>query len=368
MSEALLSEKPVLEADTAPSAAEAAGAPAQAEAARHREPRERGRVGLALWLLLLTAALAGGGDYLWRQLQQTRQALAAEQQAVNRKLDTAQQRLDALQGLAQRVAGQDSALAAMQSRQQALEESLGKLRSDLTGSARLWDVQQIAVLLQIANDRLRLEADVGPSLAALQAADRNLQQLKNTALLEVRRRLAREINALESVPTPDVPGMALKLEALINGVDHLPLATGEDVSTAAPPATRPEGWRGVLHDLWENIKSLVVIKHRGGADRPLLAPDERYFLRQNLRLELETARLALLRRDNESYQDSLHQARDWIGHYFDEQAAATAAARQELAGLQQADIAPPLPDISGSLTTLQEWLAKQQQPAAKAGP
>lgn len=244
---------------------------------------------------------------------------------------------------------------------------MGKLRSDLTGSERVWDVEQITVLLQIANDRLSLEGEVGPALAALQAADHHLQDLKNPGLLDVRRQLAEEINALESTPRPDVSGMALTLEALINGIDRLPLAEGEAVSPSAPATEPSAGWRGVLHDLWEEIKGLVVIKRRGRAEHPLLPPDERYFLRQNLRLELETARLALLRRDRQTYELSVRQAAGWIGEYFDAQAPAPAAALDELARLQQTDIAPPLPDISASLDRLQAWLKKHKQAHSNSG-
>jgi uroporphyrin-3 C-methyltransferase len=336
---------------------------------RDAEARKGGGMWLALWLLLIVAA-AAGGYYLWQQQRHLRLEGAAQRQDLTERLQTLQHRVDELGPLSQHVTDQDSALANLQSRQQALEESQDKLRNDLTGSARLWDVEQVAVLLQIANDRLRLEDEVGPSLAALQAADRHLQQLKNPTLLEVRRQLAKEIATLESASKPDVPGMAFKLEALINGIDRLPVVTGQTIDTAAPAAEPVTGWRGMLHDLWEDIKGLVVIKHRGRADRPLLAPDEHYFLYQNLRLQLEAARIALLRRDSRSYRDGLRQAREWIGQYFDDQAPAVAATLDELTRLQQVDIAPPLPDISASLDTLEGWLAqrKQEKPAGATAP
>ena len=224
-------------------------------------------------------------------------------------------------------------------------------------------------MLQIANDRLHLENEVGPSLAALEAADRHIQSLKNPGLLEVRRRLAEEISALRSTPNPDISGMALSLNALIQGIDHLPIASAALPSHPTATATDTgKGWRGFLHDLWEKLSSLVSIHHHGEADRPLLAPTERYFLRQNLRLNLETARIALLRRDEPTYKQSLSEAQDWINHYFDNDAAPTAGALQELAHLQQTEIAPSLPDISGSLNALQQWLSDQQTHQNQAKP
>ncbi len=110
----------------------------------------------------------------------------------------------------------------------------------------------------------------------------------------------------------------------------------------------------------------MVIKRRGEADRALLAPDERYFLTQNLRLNLESARIALLRHDRQSYQQALRSAREWIALYFDDTAPAVEATLKELTRLQQIDIAPSLPDISGSLNALRSWLTRQKRQSDKA--
>jgi uroporphyrin-3 C-methyltransferase len=343
-------------------APEAAGAKPVEGQTQDRPSREKrgsgGRVWPSLFALLVLAAIGAGGYFLWHTLQSMAQQLSADRETDRQQLEGLQQRTDQLE---QHI---DTALTgdikALQGQQQALEDSMATLRSELTGDARVWDVEEVATLLQIANDRLHLEKEVAPSLAALQAADRHLQALNNPALLEVRRLLAEEITALRGTAHPDIEGMALSLNALIQGIDRLPIASTA-LQSASSPATVPgSGWRGVLHDLWEKLRSLVSIQHRGQADRPLLSPDQRYFLRQNLRLDLEAARIALLRRDGQTYQQTLRSAQEWISLYFDNDAPATAGALQELAHLQQTDIAPSLPDISGSLNALRSWLNGQK--------
>ena len=326
------------------------------------EHGKEGRMGQMLFALVTLAALGAGGYYLWHDVQTTVQRLNADTEATRQQLDGLGSRTDELERQVNNSLAED--LKSLQTRQQALEDSIANLRSELTGDARVWDVEEIATLLQIANDRLHLEKEVAPSLAALEAADRHLQALKNPALLEVRRLLADEIAELRATANPDIDGMALSLNALIKGIDRLPIsdasleqAGGNTVTVSA------KGWRGVLNDLWEKLKSLVSIQHHGQVAHPLLAPNERYFLRQNLRLNLEAARLALLRRDDQTYKQTLQSVQQWITRYFDNDSPATTGALQELAHLQQIDIAPSLPDISGSLNALRAWLAKQNSRA-----
>jgi uroporphyrin-III C-methyltransferase len=325
----------------------------------NKHDKDSGGGWLILFMLVVLAAIGAGGYFLWHTLQSTAQQLNADKEATRQQLDVLSRRTERLEQQVNNSSLADD-IKHLQSQQQALEESIANLRSELTGDSRVWDVEEIATLLQIANDRLHLEKEVTPSLAALEAADRHLQALKNPALLEVRRLLAEEITALRATADPDIDGMALNLTALIQGIDRLPIASAslQQATSAAPVSEK--GWRAVLDDLWEKLKSLVSIQHRGQADRPLLAPDERYFLRQNLRLNLEAARIALLRRDSQTYQQALRSAQEWITLYFDNSAPATAGALQELAHLQQTDIAPSLPDISGSLNALQAWLRGQE--------
>lgn len=346
-------------------------------APKKHPPAKQGKGGgvwLTLLILLLMAGGGGGGYFLWQTLQATQQRLDADNASLRQQLESLTGRTDQVEQqagvvaqLEQQVNALPEDIAALKERQATLEDAFGKLRSEV-GDARTWTVEEIAALLQIANDRLQLEGNIPASVAALQAADQHLLDMKNPALVNIRRLIAEEITTLQTTANPDITGMALSLDALAKEVDRLPVASNETTQEATPaPAAGEKGWRGVLHDFWEKLKSLVVIKRRSEAERPLLAPDERYFLQQNLRLELESARLALLRRDGKLYQNSLGDAQQWITKYFDQGAPATTGALKELARLQHIDIAPKLPDISESLNALQSWLKQHgQQQAAEA--
>lgn len=335
-------------------------------ASRRHDTANRSGATHMLFALLIVAGIGGGGYFLWHSLQDIRQQLATSTASTRQQLATLAARTDQLEQHVNHALPEN--IQTLQAQQQSLEEAVGKLRSEAGNDSRIWDAEEIAALLQIANDRLYLEKEIASSLAALEAADRHLRTLKNPSLLDVRRLLAEEIAALRSIANPDITGMALALGTLIEGIDRLPIANASLMEQNESAAAAETGWRGVLHDLWKELKSLVVIKHHGEADRPLLAPDERYFLRQNLRLNLESARIALLRHDGRPYQQALRSAQEWITLYFDNDAPATAATLQELARLQRIDIAPSLPDISGSLNVLQTWLTKRGQQKSHGAP
>jgi len=317
-----------------------------------------GGIGLTLFMLVLLAGSGGGGYFLWHRLEVVQQKLDADAESAKQQLHALADRSEKLE---RQVEALPVTITTLQAQQEALEEAVSMLRSEASGGSRTWDVEEIAALLQIANDRLRLEGDVAVALTALEAADRHIEALKNPALIEVRGLLADEIATLRAIPAPDITGMALSLGALIEGIDHLPII---DVDRAKEQAASPvgeQGCSGLLNDFWQKIRSLVVIKRHGEADRALLAPDERYFLSQNLRLNLESARIALLRHDRQSYQQTLRSAREWITLYFDNTAPAVEATLKGLTSLQQIDIAPSLADISGSLNTLRSWLRLKRQ-------
>jgi len=325
-----------------------------------------GRAGpwlFAILVLLIAAGAAGGGAwYLWQRLQHQSQAF---DQRVG-KLDSRLQQAESDRRAA--TTKLESQLESLRERQRSAQNAIEVLRSKSGRSETQWRVAEAEYLIRIANDRLKLQRDVPTALAALQAADDRLRRAGDPALLDARKRLAHDIQALRSVDQPDVPGLSLALGGLIDEVDKLPLnsphraGTAEQPSPAAGPAkAETGGWRQALEGVWEEIKGLIVIRHPEHPAQPLLPPSQRFFLTQNLRLQLEQARLAVLRGDAADYRRRIATAQDWIRTYFDRDSAATRGALDTLARLAKQDIHPSLPDISGALRTLEEFRTKLHQ-------
>lgn len=312
-------------------------------------------IALAALLLGIGGILAG---YLMaRHLDTQQQSLAGRAAELQAALESVRQRQDEVTARTARVEGEVPGIKEELSR-------LGELLPrDAAQRVELADVER---LLRMANDSLLLEADIGTALLALQGADRRLRELGDPRFAEVRRVLAREMTELAAVPRPDIAGMAYTLSSLQGELGSLlPKRAAPARPDAGQPAAEgadagePPRWRAVLRDVWETFKGLVVVRHREGNELPLVAPEEQLFLTQNLYLKLESARLALLSRDDLNFHASLAVAHAWIADYYDGGTAAVAAVSARIGELDKIDIAPPLPDLSGSLTVLQTELERR---------
>lgn len=324
---------------------------------------------LAIAALVIALGTLLGGYFVWHEVQRQ----AAWQQQVLGQIDSRGQALDTrLASFKDRL---DSDLAASErsrrgiedqqrqlaSAQAGLEEALTVLRAQLGRSQHDWVLAEVQYLLTVANQRVQLQQDTATAAAALDSADRRLQGLADPGFDPVREQIARELTALRAVSRPDLPGVALTLDTLANTVVELPLkdaqvraVPAEDATAAADSAE--DDWTRLPQLIWDELRSLVVVRHNDAPIGPLLPPEQRFFLYENLRLQLSIARLAALAGDTASYRASLNTAAGWLDEHFAADAPRNLAARAELERLAAIELRPPLPDISASLRLLRQQM------------
>jgi uncharacterized protein HemX len=201
------------------------------------------------------------------------------------------------------------------------------------------------------------------ALAALQAADQRLARAEKLAAAPLRRAIAQDMERLKAVPTIDTVGIAVKIDGLIAQTDTLPLPVAE---SAAPRVARARpleetGATRVARDFWDEMKSLVRIREIETADTMLLAPTQTYFLRENLKLRLLAARMALVARDEATYREDLRAAQAWIARYFDPKAKPTVAALGALKQISESPVAIAVPDINASLAAVRTARASREK-------
>lgn len=310
------------------------------------------------WLAVALVALALAG---WQWFE-TRQKLNDLQQEVSRKLsefDTGnkeergaqkqlREQIEALQAKVGAVDGRFSEFQAQTEALKALNQDIARGREEAT----LLEIEQAVTL---ASQQLQLAGNVPVAILALQTADNRLARLDRPAYLPLRKAVARDLDRLNALPFVDMPGISLRLEQLILGVDKLPLnAYGRPVekAQAQPVVAGQAWWQRTGAEVWQELKGLVRIQRFDRDDTALLAPGQGYFLRENLKLRLLNARLALYSRDQWTYRNELKVAQDWLGRHFDGNDKSVTSAQNTLRQMTASEINVELPNLNDSQAAL----------------
>jgi len=249
----------------------------------------------------------------------------------------------------------EARLAESQNQQIALEA----LYQELARNRDEWTLTEIEQTLLAASRQLQLAGNLKAALIALQDADLRLQRMERPQLAPLRKVINKDIDRLKLAPNVDVVGISVRLDNLMAAVDTLPLAMElrPPPEKIAAPAQAPES--GTLarlaRETWQDLKQLVRVQNVDKPDVPLLAPSQAFFLRENLKLRLLSARMALIARDAASYKADLKAARDWIARYYDSRDKSIANVAASLKQLAESPVSIELPDISASLDAVRNY-------------
>ncbi len=235
---------------------------------------------------------------------------------------------------------------------EALYQELSRSRDE----SLLADIEQT---LLVASQQLQLAGNIKSALIALQAADARLARLDRPQLAGLRKVIARDIERLKLAPYIDIIGISARIDNLASTVDSLPLAMdvrAPDTAPAKKPAERePGAWLQFTRELWRDMRELVRIEKIDRPDIPLLAPGQAYFLRENLKLRLLGARLALLAHDEKSFKADLGAARDWLTRYYDMRDKSVTSAVAAIRQLRDSQISIEVPDVASSLDAVRNY-------------
>lgn len=333
---------------------------------------------IAWFALLLVLVVAGLTGYLgWMLLQQQQQLHAVEVAA---------------QSYHQRSLAFDDALVAVESelrgelgrrdqRIAVLEKTVSEANAILEGHSRRllsltstttddWRVAEVEYLLRLANQRILTSKDASTALNLLAVSDQILLELGDPRLFAVRKAIAEDNAAIAIVGEHDIDGVFLKLSALAKQVSQLVLITEpkfKQQQDLVPVATagqqsRPAWLQKIVQiaeSTWLELKGLVVVQPLNAEIKPLLSPPQQYYLRNNLRLLIGQAQLALLDGREKVYQESLSNALSWLQEYFPLQQHATQKVIAEIKQLAGVKVSAEYPDVSASLLAIKAFMAKQ---------
>ncbi len=332
--------------------------------------------------LVVSIIALGASGYLYWQSMQKEQAdtstIASLQAEMKKAVDEAKAQVtDAKALVTSQVNSVNQNLTMLQNQsskeqkgieelQARLTQSIQQVMTKQTNSRKDWLLAETEYLLRLANQRILMENTSEGALALLKSADKILKETDDVSIYAVRKALASDIAALESVPTFDLEGSYLKLAALneqVNNLRLIPLTDKNKLPSLikeVTPESVSEAWTQDLKESWakavDKLEKLVVIQHRDEKIEPLLSPEQTYYLQQNLHLMLEQAQLSLLQKKQTAFDRSLEKAEGWINTYFEEKDPTTQALLRGIGELKSLKISPEMPDISGSLNALKSYL------------
>lgn len=365
--------------DTPPAAPATPANPPAAERDAFRQP-------LTIAVVVLGILLAAQAFYSKNQVFRLREEMARRLQQGDSLNGQTSQLAKGVQETTREIQLKIGVLENRQQEAQAQQMALEQLYNDMSKNRDEWALAEIEQVLSTASQQLQLAGNVPGALIALQNADRSLSRSDKPQFITIRRAIAKDIERLKALPNVDSVGLAVRLDNVIAQVDGLPMMSDAKPTPAAPPvrkaavaskgkgkdaASAPvlleeEGWgsraKAVWQDwsseMWAEVSTLVRVRRIDNPDAIMMAPEEAYFLRENLKLRLLNARMALLSRNEAAFRADLLAAQESLAKYFDTKTRQTQTAQQLLRQLQGSNLSIEMPTLADSLNAVRNYKAK----------
>jgi uroporphyrin-3 C-methyltransferase len=213
-------------------------------------------------------------------------------------------------------------------------------------------------MLRLAQQQTQLTGSAEPLLAALRTAEQRLQRAAQPRLARLQAAIGRDIVRVRAASVTDVPGVLARLDELVRQVDDLPLANAvprlahTEPRAPAQPSRAPVWWQRWRDAILEEARSLVRVSRIDAPEAALLAPEQGFFLRENLKLKLLNARLSLLARQHEAARADVQSALAALQKYFDGSSRRTQAAAAQLQQVAAQVRSAELPRVDETLAAL----------------
>ncbi|MCW3480803.1 uroporphyrinogen-III C-methyltransferase [Neisseriaceae bacterium JH1-16] len=333
------------------------------------KPVRRSPLSAALLVALVALGVSG-----W-QYYETRRELADVKLALAQRLAESGGAAKELRGLTEQALATsratDGKLSVVEAR---VNESAGQyatlnnMYQELTKNRSDWLLSEVEHTLAVASQQLQLAGNVPATIAALEGVDARLAKFDRPQLISVKRAVAKDLETLKALPFLDIVGLTVKIDQLQLGVDNLPLVIDQHRLSPkqsvlpAPVAASEPMWERLIADVSRSLGELVHIRRMDKPEALLLSPEQAFFLRENLKLRLLDARLALIQRDGNTYNSDIAGAQSYVQRYFDRDAPATRKWLATLAELKGAPLNVALPDLNASLKAVRDAQGTGDQP------
>lgn len=326
---------------------------------------------LSLLAILIALGVGGAGYYLGQQqvaeIQQKLTALESQSSVavsapvsdnsgqviqLEQGLKTAQDKVEQLEQL---VAGKTGEIVALQAQVKQVSQLAGAQQpSD-------WLFSEADFLLNNALRKLVLDNDVDTAISLLKLADETLVKVNNSQANAIRTAINQDLKQLLSLSSVDQNAVMQKLSQLANTVDELQALNvnfDETPEKSGKLSDDIADWQqNVEKSATSFLNHFIRISPKQSADKKeLLAPNQDIYLRENIRLRLQLAIMAVPRQQDELYKQSLDAVASWVRSYFDTSAEVTQNFLKSVDELADSSIYVDVPGQLQSLTLLDKYL------------
>jgi uroporphyrin-3 C-methyltransferase len=249
-------------------------------------------------------------------------------------------------------------LAESRDQQEVLQTLYNQLAEDREETV-LAEVEQ---LVTIANQQLQLSNNIKAALLAMHAAEKHLEPIHLPRANQLREVIGNDIQMLREYPQTDMLEVSADLDRLTMLCTNLPLISERknnidpvDTKQNLDEVTKFGKMQRFAHAVWVDMKQLVTIERMDKPEPPLLTASHSFYLRENLKLRLITARIAFLQHDETSYNADLSTVKDWLNRYFDTKHPNAENALTIIAALQANKIAIEMPQLKESIEAIARY-------------
>lgn len=249
------------------------------------------------------------------------------------------------------------------------QEVLQTLYNQLAENREMTAIAEVEQLVTIANQQLKLTGNIKSALLALEAADQHLEPLHLPRATQLRQTLGNEIENLRKFPQIDPVEMAKQIESIATLCadlplisEHEPVLTKKIVQAEQLRTGHLSRVQAFFFQVWADIQNLVTIERIDRPQAPLLTNEHRFYLKENLKLRLLSARIALLQHDQASYQADLTLVRQWLQQYYDMQHPNAIKALKLLNQLIENRVSLELPELHESLNAINRYKLSLENP------
>ena len=295
---------------------------------------------------------------LWQKVSSMQESLARQSQDAGSQSVEARTLARQAEESARAMSGKVAALETKVADMTAYRAQLDTLVQSVARARDENLAVELEAAVRVAQDQAQLTGSVEPLLAALRTAERRLGRTTDPRLTPVARTVARDMERVKAASVPDAAGLLARIDQLLRQVDDLPLGNDVGRADAAPPrgnkatAATDSGWTRWWRAFLDETSKLLRVSRIERPEASMLSPEQAFFVRENLKLRLQGARLALLARQYEAARADLAAASSALATWFDPASRRTQAAATLLQQVQASTKAADLPRVDDTLVAL----------------